>query len=98
MGTQSGALSLLDVRSQTYFTLLRSHTAPVAAIALMGREPGAAQQAQQAQQYCTAGADGTVRVWEAGSHTQLLELAAPGEDVLRWVASENLRRLGTCAG
>lgn len=82
VGTQSGALSLLDVPSQRYTTLLRSHTAAVYAVALMGRPGGAPAPAPV--QYCTAGADGTVRIWDSGSHQQILELTAPGETVLRW--------------
>lgn len=80
VGTDTGALGLLDVRSQTYVTLLRSHTAPVTAVAVMGQAPG--QEGQQ-QHYCTGGLDGTVRVWEGATHQQLVELAAPGEVVVR---------------
>lgn len=80
VGTDTGALGLLDVRSQTYVTLLRSHTAPVTAVAVMGQAPG--QEGQQ-QHYCTGGLDGTVRVWEGATHQQLVELAAPGEAVVR---------------
>lgn len=75
--TESGALSLLDVASRRYTSLLRTHTAAVHAAALMAQLPG------EPQRYCTAGADGTVRVWDASSHQQLLELTAPGETVLR---------------
>ena len=75
-GTESGA-SLLNISSQAYTTLLRSHTAAVHCVVLMGQE------GQLAGQYCTAGADGTVRVWDAASHQQVLELSAPGEVVLR---------------
>lgn len=82
MGTESGALSLLDVSSQTYTTLLRSHTAAVHSVALVGEEGHARQQ------YCTAGADGTVRVWDADTHQQVLELSAPKETVLRWVGAK----------
>lgn len=78
VGTASGALCLLDIPSRRYTTLLRSHTATVHAVALLAHEPGLAQ-------YCTAGADGTVRVWEGTTHEQVLELTAPGETVLRWV-------------
>lgn len=81
VGTDTGALSLLDIRSQTYVTLLRSHTAPVAAISLMGQQPG--QEQQEGRRYCTGGRDGTVRVWDGDTHQQLVELAAPGEAVLR---------------
>lgn len=80
VGTDTGALGLLDIRAQTYVTLLRSHTAPVTAVAVMGQEPG---QERQEWRYCTGGRDGTVRVWEGGSHQQLVELTAPGEAVLR---------------
>lgn len=81
VGTDSGALSLLDLASRQYATLLRSHTAAAHCVALLGQGPA---QAQAPWQYCTAGADGTVRVWEGSSHQQMLELSAPGEAVLRW--------------
>ena len=85
MGTKSGALSLLDIGTQQYSTLLRSHTAAVHAVALMpGIAEEQAEEYQQAQQqYCTAGADGTVRAWDGATHKQVLELLAPGETVLR---------------
>jgi WD40 repeat protein len=77
VGTASGALSLLDVAARSYTTLLRSHTAAVHCIAALCQEgPGEGR-------YVTAGADGTVRVWDGVSHRQLLELSAPGEAVLR---------------
>ncbi|KAL4458496.1 hypothetical protein ABPG75_013361 [Micractinium tetrahymenae] len=99
VGTESGALSLLDVKRCAYSTLLRSHTAAVHAVALLGQPPagsvpqgwgsyeqqqqqGQQQQQQQQIQYCTAGADGTVRVWSGTDHQQVLELTAPGETVL----------------
>lgn len=80
--TDSGALSLLDVAARRYSPLLRSHTAAVHAIEPMAQLPG---EPQQQRRYCTAGADGTVRVWDASGHQQLLELTAPGETVLRCV-------------
>lgn len=92
VGTESGALSLLDVKRSAYSTLLRSHTAAVHAVALLGQpttgstSPGQADEGQQQQQqlqYCTAGEDGTVRVWSGADHQQVLELTAPGEAVNR---------------
>ena len=88
VGTESGALSLLDIATQQCSTLLRSHTAAVCAVALVpGIAEGQAEGRQQAlqQQYCTAGADGTVRVRDGATHHQVLELSSPGETVLRWV-------------
>lgn len=90
VGTDGGAVSLLDVRRSSYCTLLRSHTAAVHAVALLGTAPagsapggqGREGQQQGQLQYCTAGADGTVRVWSAADHQQVLELTAPGEAVL----------------
>lgn len=82
MGTSSGALSLLDLPAQRYTTLLRSHTAAVHAVALLGQPAGAGGSSEGGRQYCTAGADGTVRVWDAARHQQELELTAPGEAVL----------------
>ena len=84
VGTRSGAQSLLDLPAQRYTTLLRSHTAAVQAVALLGQPPPASGGGGQGPlQYCTAGADGTVRVWDAATHQQALELTAPGETVLR---------------
>ncbi len=96
VGTKSGAVSLLDIKRSSYSTLLRSHTAGVHAVAMLGQQPAGSaprerdgkqqrQSEQQEQQhlYCTAGADGTVRVWSAADHQQVLELTAPGEAVLR---------------
>lgn len=83
VGTSSGALSLLDLPAQRYTTLLRSHTAAVHAVALLGQPAAAGGGSEGPRQYCTAGADGTVRVWDAASHQQALELTAPGETVLR---------------
>lgn len=77
VGTSGGALSLLDLSSRAYSTLLRSHTAAVHCVApLLPELPGEGR-------YVTAGADGTVRVWDGANHQQVVELAAPGEAVLR---------------
>ena len=73
VGTECGALGLLDVATQSYSTLLRAHTAAVYAAAPL---PG------PQQRYCTAAADGTARVWDAASGEQLLEFYAPGQSVL----------------
>ena len=90
VGTEGGALCLLHLPSQAYSTLLRAHTAPVHAVAVMGEQQHAAAAGQRRRRYCTAGADGTVRVWEGGSHQQELELSIPGETVLRRVALQPL--------
>eukprot|EP00798_Chlamydomonas_sp_ICE-L_P014445 gene14445-20453_t len=71
VGTENGAIGVLDIPSHQYETLLRSHVGPVNAVTT---DPNR-------NEYCTASSDGTIRVWSLDTHTQLFEFHAPGEVV-----------------
>ncbi|KAB0382023.1 hypothetical protein FD755_003940 [Muntiacus reevesi] len=67
--TSSGHLGFLDVPSQAYSVLVRSHTAPVLALATE-RSRG---------QLATMSQDHTVRVWDLATLQQLYDFASPEE-------------------
>ncbi|KAM9724960.1 WD repeat-containing protein 90 isoform 1-T1 [Dama dama] len=67
--TSSGHLGFLDVPSQAYSVLVRSHTAPVLALATE-RSRG---------QLATVSQDHTVRVWDLVTLQQLYDFALPEE-------------------
>ncbi|CAI9172545.1 unnamed protein product [Rangifer tarandus platyrhynchus] len=67
--TSSGHLGFLDVPSQAYSVLVRSHTAPVLALATE-RSRG---------QLATVSQDHTVRVWGLATLQQLYDFASPEE-------------------
>ncbi|OWK11286.1 hypothetical protein Celaphus_00006721 [Cervus elaphus hippelaphus] len=67
--TSSGHLGFLDVPSQAYSVLVRSHTAPVLALATE-RSRG---------QLATVSQDHTVRVWDLVTLQQLYDFASPEE-------------------
>ncbi|KAL6762256.1 WD40-repeat-containing domain protein, partial [Haematococcus lacustris] len=71
IGTESGALGVLDIPSHAFTTLLRSHTGNVNAVAADPCRP----------EYCTVSSDGTIRIWDLATHQQLVEFDAPGEVV-----------------
>ncbi|KAJ9518454.1 hypothetical protein QJQ45_018495, partial [Haematococcus lacustris] len=71
IGTESGALGVLDIPSHAFTTLLRSHTGSVNAVAADPCRP----------EYCTVSSDGTIRIWDLATHQQLVEFDAPGEVV-----------------
>ncbi|GAX72875.1 hypothetical protein CEUSTIGMA_g330.t1 [Chlamydomonas eustigma] len=72
IGTESGALGILDIPTQRYRTLLRSHTGTVMGVAID----------HNSSQYCTVSTDGSIRVWDSHTHEQLVEFDAPGEEVV----------------
>ncbi|XP_044090035.1 WD repeat-containing protein 90 isoform X6 [Neovison vison] len=67
--TSSGLLGFLDVPSQEYSVLVRSHTAPVLALATEGSRG----------QLATVSQDHTVRVWDLVTLQQLYDLRSPEE-------------------
>ncbi|XP_070219073.1 WD repeat-containing protein 90 isoform X6 [Bos mutus] len=67
--TSSGHLGFLDVPSQEYRMLVRSHTAPVLALAIE-RSRG---------QLATVSQDRTVRVWDLATLQQLYDFMSPEE-------------------
>ncbi|XP_045849111.1 WD repeat-containing protein 90 isoform X2 [Meles meles] len=67
--TSSGLLGVLDVPSREYSVLVRSHTAPVLALATEGRRG----------QLATVSQDHTVRVWDLVTLQQLYDLRSPEE-------------------
>ncbi|XP_059010020.1 WD repeat-containing protein 90-like isoform X4 [Mustela lutreola] len=67
--TSSGLLGFLDVPSQEYSVLVRSHTAPVLALATEGSR----------SQLATVSQDHTVRVWDLVTLQQLYDLRSPEE-------------------
>ncbi|WIA16802.1 hypothetical protein OEZ85_013742 [Tetradesmus obliquus] len=62
-GCEDGLLGLLGVASRRYAALMRSHCGPVACVVPHHERP----------EYCTASADGSVRIWDITSHQQLYE-------------------------
>ncbi|XP_030878405.1 WD repeat-containing protein 90 isoform X4 [Leptonychotes weddellii] len=67
--TSSGHLGFLDIPSQEYSMLVRSHTAPVLALATEGSRG----------QLATVSQDHTVRVWDLATLQQLYDLRSPEE-------------------
>ncbi|XP_047569203.1 WD repeat-containing protein 90 isoform X2 [Lutra lutra] len=67
--TSSGLLGFLDVPSREYNVLVRSHTAPVLALATEGSRG----------QLATVSQDHTVRVWDLVTLQQLYDLRSPEE-------------------
>ncbi|EFB17141.1 hypothetical protein PANDA_008932, partial [Ailuropoda melanoleuca] len=67
--TSSGHLGFLDIPSQEYSVLVRSHTAPVLALATQGSRG----------QLATVSQDHTVRVWDLATLQQLYDLRSPEE-------------------
>ncbi|XP_055265016.1 WD repeat-containing protein 90 isoform X3 [Moschus berezovskii] len=67
--TSSGHLGFLDIPAQEYRVLVRSHTAPVLALAT---EPSRGQLATVSQ-------DHTVRIWDLATLQQLYDFASPEE-------------------
>ncbi|XP_044771184.1 WD repeat-containing protein 90 [Neomonachus schauinslandi] len=67
--TSSGHLGFLDIPSREYSMLVRSHTAPVLALATEGSRG----------QLATVSQDHTVRVWDLATLQQLYDLRSPEE-------------------
>ena len=74
IGTKCGTLGTLDVSTHSYRSLLRSHTAPVTAMAT-GSASGRLQLA-------TTSLDGTIRLWSLYEFEQLYEFCVPEEKPL----------------
>ena len=71
LGTESGAVGVLDIATHCHATLLRSHTGPVNVIAA----------SPKGDQFCTASSDSSIRVWSFSSCAQLYQFDAPHEGV-----------------
>ncbi|KAK3254670.1 hypothetical protein CYMTET_36123, partial [Cymbomonas tetramitiformis] len=69
VGTESGAIGMMDIPTHKYATLMRSHTDTVWAVAF---DPAQLQMA-------TGGSDHTIRVWDVETFQQVLEFMTPGE-------------------
>ncbi|XP_037364019.1 WD repeat-containing protein 90 [Talpa occidentalis] len=67
--TSSGHLGFLDIPTQEYSVLMRSHTAPVLGLATEGSHG----------QLATVSQDLTVRVWDLESRQQLFDFTSPEE-------------------
>ncbi|XP_045639837.1 WD repeat-containing protein 90 isoform X5 [Ursus americanus] len=67
--TSSGHLGFLDIPSREYSMLVRSHTAPVLALATQGSRG----------QLATVSQDHTVRIWDLATLQQLYDLRSPEE-------------------
>ncbi|MEW5311102.1 MAG: hypothetical protein WDW38_002844 [Sanguina aurantia] len=70
IGTENGAIGVLDIPSHTCATLMRSHCGDVLCVAV---DPNR-------EEYVTVSSDGTIRIWDLHRHTQLFEFDAPGEE------------------
>ena len=72
IGTSSGTLGTLDVASQKYKTLLRSHVGSIHSCAI-DPNPGR-------NEFITVSSDGTIRVWSMENFEQLFEFDAPADN------------------
>ena len=71
VGTEKGAVGVLDIPSHGYQTLIRSHTDDVVCVAA---DPLRAE-------FTTVSADGTIRVWNDATGEQQFQFDAPGQVV-----------------
>eukprot|EP00731_Ephydatia_muelleri_P028595 Em0020g239a len=68
-GTSSGNIGLLDASTHRHCTLMRSHTSLIYCLTL----------SPSLHQLITCSGDGTIRVWDPTTCTQLFDFRAPGE-------------------
>lgn len=74
IGTESGALSILDIVSHAHETVIRSHTDSINALSILKRT-------SQELQLLTGSSDGTLRQWRAS--TEPIKRAATSEESVR---------------
>ena len=84
-GTLSGSLGVLDLASQRYKALLRSHVGDIIALALHA----------PSQNLITVATDKTIRLWEYSSFTQSYEFSS-AEDLALCVAAHPTLPLFAC--
>lgn len=86
VGGRNSAVGILDISSQLYKTVLRSHADPIVSSALLPWCASPIDQAVNAQkdEIITASLDGTLRVWNAQTGSQLYEFDVK-HDQATWV-------------
>eukprot|EP00817_Percolomonadidae_sp_ATCC50343_P003591 CAMPEP_0117420370 /NCGR_PEP_ID=MMETSP0758-20121206/1713_1 /TAXON_ID=63605 /ORGANISM="Percolomonas cosmopolitus, Strain AE-1 (ATCC 50343)" /LENGTH=715 /DNA_ID=CAMNT_0005201929 /DNA_START=804 /DNA_END=2948 /DNA_ORIENTATION=- len=69
VGTESGSIGLLNLTTQNYQTMIRSHTAPILNVALDPHHP----------EFASVSSDHTIRVWNLNNFEQLYQFDTVGE-------------------
>lgn len=73
IGTETGAIGVLDIATHCHATLLRSHTSTINCISVSPVSN---------TEFCTASSDGSVRIWSLPLCIQLYQFDATGEKAM----------------